>query len=148
VDAVTRNYRATRLDKEDPQEELEDDSDSYVIPGAVRMGGGKNDDYTWSAPDQTESVEVGLSKPAATSAALLLEAELAPDVDEEIALAVIQDRERWLKERNQNAVLASAVKVTDGRGLSRELKVYHCDSCSVCHRKAGDHVHTSLCQRN
>jgi hypothetical protein len=58
-------------------------------------------------------LEVGLSPPAASSAALLLQAELAPDRAEEIARAVIEDRERILKERDQNVVLATAVEVDE-----------------------------------
>jgi hypothetical protein len=54
-----------------------------------------------------------LSPPAASSAALLLQAELAPDRAEEIARAVIEDRERVLKERHQNVVLATAVEVDE-----------------------------------
>jgi hypothetical protein len=61
VDPVTKNYLATRLDEKDHQEELEDNSDSYVFPGAIRMGG--RNDYT-SAPNQAESLEVGLPPPA------------------------------------------------------------------------------------
>jgi hypothetical protein len=38
VDPVTKNYHLTRVNKEDNQEELEDDSDSDITPGVVRMG--------------------------------------------------------------------------------------------------------------
>ncbi len=122
VDAGTTNYRATRLDEEDPQEELEDNYDSDAAPGAVRIGGNEDDDYT-SAPSQAESLEVGLSPPAASSAALLLQAELAPDTAEEIARAVIEERERVLKERDHNIVLATAVEVDDVEGNRWKLKI-------------------------
>jgi hypothetical protein len=39
VDLNTQNYRATRLDEEEEEGELEDDYDTYVPPGALRMGG-------------------------------------------------------------------------------------------------------------
>jgi hypothetical protein len=78
--------------------------DSDIAPGAVRIGGNEDDNFT-AAPSQAESLEVGLPPPAASSAALLLQAELAPDIAEEI--------ERVLKEREQNAVLATAVEVDE-----------------------------------
>jgi hypothetical protein len=133
VDPVTKNFRATRVDEEDPQEELEDDYDSDAAPGAVRMGGNDEDDYT-SAPSQAESLEVGLPPTAASSAALLLQAELAPDINEEIARAVsdmkeemaravIEERERGLRERNQNTVLATAVEVDEGVDVDEVVEV-------------------------
>jgi hypothetical protein len=69
---------------------------------------------------------------AASSAAILLQGELVPDIDEETAVfvAVGEDRERLLRETEQNAVRATTVEVIDEdgnatptRSLSRRRKL-------------------------
>jgi hypothetical protein len=116
-----QNYRsAPRVGYESE----DDDSGSCLVPGAFRMGGNSDDD---DVTYETESVDRRLSPPEASSTALLLlQAELAPDIDEEIALAVTEA----FREREQNTLLATTVEVIneDGkaeptRSLSRRWKL-------------------------
>jgi hypothetical protein len=109
------NHRsAPRVDEE---ESLLDD-DSCVFPGAFRMGGNDDDDDD-DATYQTEPVDLHLTPPAASSAdVLLVQGELALGLDEEIAAAVLGERERIIRESDQNAEYATNVRVIKEDGVA------------------------------
>jgi hypothetical protein len=100
MNPTTSNYRQRRRLVEEEKSEEYDSDDSRMIPGAFRIGGNDDDD---DATFQTESLDLCLPPPADSSAALLLQGELSPDIDEEIAVAV-------------SAVCATTIEVVDEDG--------------------------------